>query len=192
MTDHIEHRTEHTTGQSTGHSTGHSTVWRTRRETSADIAEVYAVTAAAFERAEEADLVDALRTDPGAWLPGLSYVAEAPDGTVAAYALITRCHVDGVPAAALAPVAVRPDQQRRGAGSAVVRAVLEAARARGEGLVLVLGHPGYYPRFGFGPAAAYGIRPGFDVPSEHLMALVLDDSVSVAPGTIRYPAAFGV
>ncbi|MFF3612143.1 GNAT family N-acetyltransferase [Streptomyces sp. NPDC002580] len=172
--------------------TEHSTAWLTRRETSADFAEVHALTAAAFERAEEADLVDALRADAEAWLPGLSYVAEAPDGTVAAYALITRCHVDGVPAAALAPVAVRPGQQRRGAGSAVVRAVLDAARARGEGLVLVLGHPGYYPRFGFGPASDYGVRPGFDVPSEHLMALVLDDSVSVTPGTIRYPAAFGV
>ncbi|WP_406334819.1 GNAT family N-acetyltransferase [Streptomyces sp. NBC_00203] len=170
----------------------HITAWRTRRETSADRAEVYAVTAAAFERAAEADLVDALRADPGAWFPDLSYVAEAPDGTIAAYALITRCHVDGAPAAALAPVAVRPDQQRRGAGSAVVRAVLEAARARGERLVLVLGHPGYYPRFGFRPASEYGIRPGFDVPSEHLMALVLSDSLSVAPGTIRYPAAFGV
>ncbi|MER5467268.1 N-acetyltransferase [Streptomyces sp. NPDC002935] len=182
MTDPIEN-TRHTEP---------TAAWRTRLETSADVGEVYAVTAAAFGRAEEADLVDALRTDAKAWLPGLSYVAEAPDGTIAAYALITRCHVDDAPAAALAPVAVRPDRQRRGAGSAVVRTVLEAARARGERLVLVLGHPGYYPRFGFGPAAAYGIRPGFDVPSEHLMALVLDDSLSVTPGTLRYPAAFGV
>ncbi len=44
----------------------------------------------------------------------------------------------------------------------------------------------------FGPAAEHGIRAGFDVPSEHLMALVLDDSVPVTPGTLRYPAAFGV
>ncbi|MFD4551388.1 GNAT family N-acetyltransferase [Streptomyces sp. NPDC058466] len=173
-------------------NTEHTAAWRTRREAPADHAEVHTVNATAFQRAAEADLVDALRADPDAWLPGLSYVTEAPDGTIAGYALITRCHVDGVPAAALAPVAVRPEHQRRGAGSAVVRAVLEAARARGERLVLVLGHPGYYPRFGFVPASEYGIRPGFDVPSEHLMALVLDDSSSVAPGTIRYPAAFGV
>ncbi len=169
-----------------------TSVWRTRRETAADRAGVHAVNATAFDRADEADLVDALRADPKAWLPDLSYVAEAPDGTIAAYALITRCHVDAGEAAALAPVAVRPEHQRSGAGSAVVRAVLEAARARGERLVLVLGHPGYYPRFGFVPASEYGIRPGFDVPSEHLMALVLDGSSAVAPGTIRYPAAFGV
>ncbi|MEW2401938.1 N-acetyltransferase [Streptomyces sp. NPDC046862] len=166
--------------------------WRTRPETPADRAEVYELTAAAFGRAEEADLVEALRADAGAWLPDLSYVAEGPGGSVAAYALITRCHVDEVPALALAPVAVRPEWQRRGAGAAVVRAVLEAARGREERLVLVLGHPEYYPRFGFLPASEYGIRPGFDVPDEAMMALVLSGSASVAPGTIRYPAAFGV
>ncbi|MEV7192849.1 bifunctional class I SAM-dependent methyltransferase/N-acetyltransferase [Streptomyces sp. NPDC093510] len=169
--------------------------WPTRPETAADVAAVRAVNAAAFETEAEADLVDALRTDPEAWLPGLSYVAEAPDGSVAAYALITRCRVDGAPALALAPVATLPEHQRTGAGSAVVRAVLDAARARGERLVLVLGHPAYYPRFGFRPASGYGIRPGFEVPDEAMMALVLngaDDSGPLPRGTIRYPAAFGV
>ena len=90
--------------------------WLTRPETAADDADVHAVNAAAFPTEAEADLVDALRADPEAWLPGLSYVAEAADGTVAAYALLTRCHVDGVPALALAPVAVRPAYQRQGAG----------------------------------------------------------------------------
>ncbi|MDX2603917.1 N-acetyltransferase [Streptomyces caniscabiei] len=169
-----------------------TTGWTTRPETSADRAGVYGVNAAAFETDAEARLVDALREDPGAWLPDLSYVAEAPDGTVAAYALITRCHVDEVPALALAPVAVLPGHQRQGAGAAVVRAVLEAARARGERLVLVLGHPAYYPRFGFVRASEYGIRPGFEVPDEAMMALVLDGSAAVPPGTIRYAAAFGV
>ncbi|NEA05708.1 N-acetyltransferase, partial [Streptomyces sp. SID10116] len=143
----------------------------------------------------EADLVDALRADPDAWLPGLSYVAEAPDGSVAAYALITRCRVDGAPALALAPVATLPEHQGTGAGTAVVRAVLDAARARGERIVLVLGHPSYYPRFGFKPASGYGIRPGFEVPDEAMMALVLhgsDDSAQLPRGTITYPAAFGV
>ncbi len=167
--------------------------WTTRPEKAADRAGVFGVNAAAFETDAEARLVDALREDAGAWLPDLSYVAEAPDGTLAAYALITRCHVDEVPALALAPVAVLPDHQRQGAGAAVVRAVLEAARARGgERLVLVLGHPGYYPRFGFVRASEYGIRPGFEVPDEAMMALVLDGSAPVASGTIRYPAAFGV
>ncbi|MEU7577241.1 GNAT family N-acetyltransferase [Streptomyces sp. NPDC041068] len=169
--------------------------WPTRPETAADAAAVHAVNTAAFGTEAEADLVDALRADPEAWLPGLSFVAEAPDGSVAAHALITRCRVDGAPALALAPCAVLPEHQRTGAGSAVVRAVLDAARARGERLVLVLGHPSYYPRFGFKPASGYGIRPGFEVPDEAMMALVLnesDGSVPLPQGTIKYPAAFGV
>ncbi|MFB8078897.1 MULTISPECIES: GNAT family N-acetyltransferase [unclassified Streptomyces] len=166
--------------------------WRTRPETAEDASAVRPLVAAAFGSEAEADLVDALRRDPDAWLPGLSYVAEAPDGSIAAHALITRCLVDGAPAAALAPVAVAPAYQRTGAGKAVVRAVLDAARLRGESLVLVLGHPEYYPKFGFVRASEYGIKPGFEVPDESMMALVLDGSVPVPPGTIAYPAAFGV
>ncbi|MER5303925.1 N-acetyltransferase [Streptomyces lasiicapitis] len=142
--------------------------------------------------------MDALREDPGAWLDGFSYVAETAAGEIAAHALITRCHVDGAPALCLAPVAVLPAHQGTGAGSAVVRAVLHAARARGEQLVLVLGHPDYYPRFGFTPASAYGIRPSFEVPDEAMQALALtgpsgaDGSGPLPRGTITYPAAFGV
>ncbi|MFD3436604.1 GNAT family N-acetyltransferase [Streptomyces sp. NPDC058685] len=166
--------------------------WRTRPETPDDVPAVRAVNASAFPTAEEAGLVDALRRDAGAWVPGMSYVAEAADGSVAAYALLTRCHVDDAPALALAPVAVSPEHQRGGAGQAVVRAVLDVARMRGEPLVLVLGHPDYYPRFGFEPASQYGIRPSFEVPDEAMMALALDGSSGVPRGTIRYPEAFGV
>ncbi|WP_256967922.1 hypothetical protein [Streptomyces sp. CS227] len=68
---------------------------------------------AAFPTAEEAQLVDALRADRKAWFDGLS-VAETADGTLAGHALFTRCHVDGAPAPALAPVAVLPAFQRPG------------------------------------------------------------------------------
>ncbi|AWZ07074.1 transferase [Streptomyces sp. ICC1] len=170
---------------------GDGDAWPTRPETGADTAAVHALNSAAFETPAEADLVDALRTD-ASWLPGLSYVAEGPDGSVAAHALLTRCEVDGVPALALAPVAADPALQRSGAGSAVVRALLAAARERGEALVLVLGHPEYYPRFGFVPASRFGIRAPFEVPDEVMMALVLDDGAAVPAGTIRYPAPFGL
>ncbi|MEU3749839.1 MULTISPECIES: bifunctional class I SAM-dependent methyltransferase/N-acetyltransferase [Streptomyces] len=171
--------------------------WRLREETAEDAPTVRRIVSTAFGSVDapsetEADLVDSLRRDADAWLPGLSYVALAPDGTIAAHALITRCRVGGAPAAALAPVSVAPPYQRTGAGQAVVRAVLDAARLRGESLVLVLGHPGYYPRFGFVRASEYGIKPGFEVPDEAMMALVLDGSVPVPSGTLVYPAAFGV
>lgn len=168
--------------------------WTVRPEVDADIAAVRAVNAAAFPTPAEAGLVDALRADP-AWMPGLSYVAQADDGAIIGYALLTRCHVGttpAVPALALAPVAVLPQHQRDGVGSAVVRAVLGTARARGEQLVLVLGHSDYYPRFGFTPASGHGIRPGFDVPDAAMMALVLDSTRPVPSGTIRYAEPFGV
>ncbi|MFJ8310063.1 MULTISPECIES: GNAT family N-acetyltransferase [unclassified Streptomyces] len=166
------------------------TPWTTRPEAPADRAAVRAVNLAAFPTAHEADLVDALRADP-AWIPGLSMLATAPDGTVAGHALLTRCRVDGAPALALAPVAVVPEHQRTGAGSAVVRAALDAARLLGEDLVLVLGHPDYYPRFGFTPASGFGIRAPFDVRDEAMMALRLKADGPVPTGVIRYPAPFG-
>lgn len=127
-----------------------------------------------------------------AWLRGLSYVADAPDGTPAAHALLTRCHVDEVPAVALAPCAVLPAYQKRGAGGAVIRALLEAAREAGERTAIVLGHPPYYPRFGFAPAASrFGILPPQPWPDEVFMALSLDGSIP-PPGTVRYARAFGI
>lgn len=132
--------------------------WITRPETTADLSTIREINLAAFPTAEEADLVDALRADPQAWIDGLSHVAETEGGDIVGHALLTRCHIDAHPALALAPCAVLPAYQRKGAGSAVIQAVLEAARARGENTVVVLGHPDYYPRFGFTPASRWGIR----------------------------------
>ncbi|MEU6729286.1 N-acetyltransferase [Nonomuraea wenchangensis] len=168
-----------------------SSTWITRPETPQDIPKIREVALGAFPTPLEADLIEALRVD-AAWSPELSVVAQAPDGTVAGYALLTRCHVGDAPALALGPCAVLPDHQKQGAGSAAIRAGLQAARDKGENLVLVLGHATYYPRFGFVRASTYGIRPGFEVPDEAMMALVFDETVPVPSGTIVYPAPFGV
>jgi putative acetyltransferase len=168
-----------------------SVAWITRPEIAADRQAIREVLLAAFPTSEEADLVDALRSDP-AWLPGLSVVAEMPDGTIAGHALLTRCHVGDAPALALAPCAVLPAYQKQGAGSAAIRAALDGARERDENLVLVLGHPKYYPRFGFTPASSFGIRPPFEAPDEAVMALALDDTRALPTGTIRYPPPFGI
>jgi putative acetyltransferase len=168
-----------------------ATVWTTRPESADDVRAIREVNLAAFPSPVEADLVEALRASD-AWIDGLSIVTEDPEGTVVAHALLTRCHVDGAPALALAPCAVLPRVQRRGAGSAAIRAGLDAARAMGENLVVVLGHADYYPRFGFAPASTYGIRADFEVPDEAMMALALDPDDEPPPGTIAYPAPFGV
>lgn len=178
-------RPEHENGR-------HRMSWNTRAETSADLRAIREVNLAAFPTAEEADLVEALRADQDAWIDGLSLITEAEDGSIVGHALLTRCHIGGAPALALAPCAVLPACQRRGAGSAAIRAALEAARAAGENTVVVLGHAEYYPRFGFIPASRLSIRAPFEVPDEAMMALTLDPQRPAPTGTIRYAAAFGV
>jgi putative acetyltransferase len=145
----------------------------------------------AFETPAEADLVDALRDD-ASWLPGLSVVATDRTGRVVAHALLTRCSIGATPALCLAPCAVLPELQRRGAGSAALRAALDAARKQGETYVTVLGRPGYYPRFGFRRASTFGITADLDVPDEALMAMTLDEARPLPAGTIRYAAPFGI
>ena len=115
-----------------------------RRETERDVDPIYAVTAAAFapsrppgQTVPEARLIDELRAGP-AWLPTLSLVAVTPAGDVIGHVLGTRGHVGRDPVLALGPLAVRPDHQRHGVGSALVHAVLGAADALGEPLVALM------------------------------------------------------
>jgi len=167
--------------------------WITRAEEpgAGDASAIRAIDLAAFDTPLEADLVEALRAD-GAWIDGLSIVASDPDGTVAGHALLTRCHIGDTPALCLGPVAVLPEYQRTGAGSAAVRAALKAAGDAGERFVTALGHPAYYPRFGFTRASTHGIGITLDVPDEALMALALDAAHPLPGGTVRYAAPFGV
>ncbi|MFE1883417.1 GNAT family N-acetyltransferase [Streptomyces diastatochromogenes] len=165
--------------------------WITRAEQSADIATIREIDLAAFETPLEADLVEALRADPS-WIDGLSIVSTDETGRLIGHALLTRCHIDDTPALCLAPVAVWPEHQSTGAGSAAVRAALSAAKDMGEHYVIVLGHPTYYPRFGFTRASTHGIGVSIDVPDEALMALTLDDAHPLPTGTVRYASPFGI
>ncbi|WP_158887826.1 GNAT family N-acetyltransferase [Amycolatopsis anabasis] len=165
--------------------------WTTRTETSADIPAIREIVLAAFETSEEADLVDALRADE-AWIDGLSIVATNQEGTPVGHALLTRCHIGETPALCLAPCAVLPEYQKTGAGSAAIRAALRAAKDKGGFFVTVLGHPTYYPRFGFTRASEHGIGLTIDVPDEAMMALTLDSGHPLPSGTVRYAAPFGI
>ncbi|WP_435405149.1 GNAT family N-acetyltransferase [Mycolicibacterium houstonense] len=167
-------------------------VWRTRAERPEDIRRIHAVNAAAFPTELEADLVDALRQDPTAWIDGLSTVTLDSSGSIVGYALLTRCTVGGQPALALGPCAVAPEAQRSGAGSAAIRAGLEQARRMGENLVVVLGHAEYYPRFGFEPASRLGITAPFEAPDQNFLALALQPDEATPRGEIAYAEAFGV
>jgi putative acetyltransferase len=167
-----------------------SSSWTTRTETDTDVATIHEINSAAFDTTDEADLVDALRADPH-WIPELSIVTTDETGTVIGHALLTRCHIGDTAALCLAPCAVLPHYQRTGAGSAAIRTGLDRAQEMGEKYVVVLGHPDYYPRFGFGRASEHGIRLSVEVPADALMALSLDGS-TLPGGQVRYAAPFGI
>lgn len=162
-----------------------------RREEPGDREQVRVVNEAAFARADEADLVDALRTE-GAVL--LSLVAEV-EGRIAGHILFSRMTVEtaegAVAAVSLAPMAVLPEYQGRGIGSELVRRGLAELGELGERIVIVLGHEHYYPRFGFSVEKARRLKSPF--PPEAYMALELSaGALEGVEGAVRYAAAFGI
>jgi putative acetyltransferase len=163
-----------------------------RFEAPEDSAPVRHVNEVAFGQSFEADLVDRLRR---ACPHSLSLVAEDDDGVVG-HILFTPVQVGNPVGRAvgmgLAPMAVPPERQREGIGSALVRRGIEILRERGVPFVVVVGHPEYYPRFGFEPASAYGLRSQWEgMPDEAFMVLVLDrEEVAGVSGVVRYRAEF--
>ena len=162
-----------------------------RPERTGDAEAVRRVLLAAFETAAEADLVERLR-DAGP--DYLAWVANEGDVLVG-HVAFTPLTLDGLACGGmgLAPLAVAPSHQRRGIGGALVRAGLDALRVRGDAFVALLGHPDYYPRFGFEPASRYGLRSAQwpDAPDDVVMALVLDPArMPPQGGALRYLPAF--
>jgi putative acetyltransferase len=138
----------------------------------------------------EADLVDELRAE-GDLLPALCLVAEQ-DGRVVGHVAMSRTLLDDQPSAlvALGPLGVLPDRQGEGIGSALVHATLAAADALGHPGVVLLGHPAYYPRFGFGPAVDHGITPPQDWGPAYFMLRRLQAWGAGLRGAFRYAPAF--
>jgi putative acetyltransferase len=161
-----------------------------RDEAEADRRAIHALNRAAFGGAAEADLVDALREQAD---PLISLVAEE-QGTVVGHIMFSPVELAGHPRLrimGLAPMAVLPAWQGRGIGSGLVQAGLERCRELGAGAVVVLGHPDYYPRFGFSPASRFGIGCEYDAPEEAFMVMQLQPGyLEGAHGTVRFHAAF--
>lgn len=159
-----------------------------RREQPADIPAIGAVHAAAFETALEKDLVTSLRADKG-WLPALSLVALDGDEVVG-HVVCTRGHVGDVPALGLGPLGVLPRLQKSGVGGALMHAVLGAADALDEPVVVLLGHTGYYPRFGFVPASTLGIEAPDPQWGDHFQARPLSTYDPSIRGPFHYAQPF--
>ena len=164
---------------------------RIRPERAEDAGAVRTVHERAFAPSgAEADLVDALRGS-GADVPDLWLVADE-DGDVVGHIAFSLARLDGgAEVLALAPMGVLPERQRAGVGSALVAEGLRRAAGTDPPLVVVAGHPAYYPRFGFEPAAAAGVLAPFPIPDEAWMIHRLPGYREDARGTVVYADAFG-
>jgi len=164
-----------------------------RPETTDDFAAIHEVNELAFGREVEAQLIEALRASPE-FIPELSLVAIDGDrvvGHILFCPLAIETKDGDVPALALGVLAVRSEFQKQGIGSRLVRDGLKRCRTLEHRIVVVVGHPEYYPRFGFSPARARGLEAPFPVPDEAFMVLELaPGALDAIAGMVRYPPPF--
>jgi putative acetyltransferase len=163
-----------------------------REERAGDAEQIRTVNLAAFDTSAEADLVVGLRRGAA---PTISIVAE-DDAALIGHIMFSPVTLVGAAALplilmGLAPMAVVPARQRQGVGSRLVVDGLERCRRASVAAVVVLGHPDYYPRFGFVPARQRSLRCEYDVPENVFMVRELyDGALTTLSGTIRYHPLF--
>jgi putative acetyltransferase len=162
-----------------------------REEQPSDFQDVWDLNAAAFETEVEANLVNVLRES------GVSYISlvSEQNGRIIGHILFTPVVLEGddsgLRLAGLAPMAVIPNLQRQGIGSRLVAEGIKRCQSAGFDAIVVLGHPGYYPRFGFVPSVNYNIVSEYDVPDEAFMILELSKGcLKKKHGKIKYHEAF--
>ena len=170
-------------------------------ETEEDIAAIREVVTAAFNRPNEAELVEIIRNSPN-FIPELSLVAKA-DGKVLGHILFSPIAIEtqkgnveamanaSAIAYALAPLCVTPTHQRQSIGAQLVQAGLTKCRELDHNIIIVLGDPHYYQRFGFETASKFGIQAPFTVPDEAFMVLELKPgALTGISGIVRYHEYF--
>ena len=165
-----------------------------RQEEPADIERIYAITAEAFGRPDEADVIARLRDAGAIWLSQVALL----DGEIVGHALYSMATVtDGATVheyPTLGPISVARAWQKQGIGTQLIQSGLQAARAAGHGLLFLVGHPAYYPRFGFRPALPLGFTSDYVKDKnrhEHFMVAALDKSLlGAVRGHLRFHAAF--
>lgn len=164
-----------------------------RAEHSADTAAIFQLHYEAFGNQEYEAKLTSLITQSEQFIAELSLVA-VQDQSILGHALFSKASVvnNGVefPVIALAPIAVKPAYQKQGIGGLLIQKGLEIARSQKFSHVFLIGHPSYYPRFGFQPARSLGFElKQFDVPDEVFMVNILNQDHPLQ-GELRYPSSF--
>jgi len=162
-----------------------------REELPEDINAIRLVNIGAFGRTQEADVIDKLRRN----CSDLLSLVAVRRNEVVGHILFSPATIEGEDGTTrgmgLAPMAVRTEYQRQGIGSELVRAGIAKLKSRRCPFVIVLGHPQYYPRFGFERASRYAIRSEWQAPDEAFMILILDESETRSiSGTAKYRPEF--
>ncbi len=141
-------------------------------------------------------LVSRIRKSKG-FIPKLSLVAaDEDDHKILGHILLSKIKIrkddnESIESLALAPVSVLPEYQNKGIGGLLITKALKEAKELGYSSVIVLGHPEYYPKFGFKTASFWGIKAPFEVPDEVFMAIELkENALTNASGVVEYPSVF--
>jgi putative acetyltransferase len=159
-----------------------------REERPEDLTAIRKVNKRAFDQDQEGNIVDALRSNGAALL---SLVATLDDRVVGHIMYSPITVGETITGAALGPMAVVPEHQRKGIGTKLVEAGNRNLQDAGWPFIIVIGHSDYYPRFGFTPASAFGITCEWEVPDNVFMILVLDESkIAGVSGLARYRHEF--
>ena len=158
-----------------------------REERAEDVAAIRDLNKRAFDQDHEGKIVDALRSNGAALLSLVAIV----DDQIVGHIMYSPITVGEVTGAALGPMAVDTSYQRRGIGSELVQAGNLKVKDAGWPFIIVLGHPNFYPRFGFRPAGTLGIRCEWEVPEDVFMVLVLDqEKMQGVSGLAKYRHEF--
>jgi len=162
-----------------------------RPETPEDVDSIRYVNEQAFGQREEADLVEKLRNRGVVTLSLVAVLADQSVGHILFSPVTIESECSSFEAITLAPMAVLPEYHRKGIGSQLARAGLEGCQRLGHEVVVVVGHPAYYPRFGFAPAKPQGIDCEFEVPEEAFMILELRrGALAGKGGTVKFQPEF--
>jgi putative acetyltransferase len=166
---------------------------RIRPEKPADYPAIKRINDLAFGQQNEGVLIEKLRLEP-AYIRDFSLVAllqGKPVGHILFFPVNIENGAHGTPSLSLAPMAVDPEYQNQGIGSRLVKYGLQRALKAGFSSVVVLGHPNFYPRFGFVPASRWGITSPWEVPDDAFMAMELSGgSLDGVSGKVFFSSVF--